>query len=266
MVARKPNLLEAFRAAAPESRDAQKRNPTAPPAVGGPFAPPKPAAERESARLQFFEPPRPPLVRRIASDRGVQLAGVLALVAVVAAFLFGRDGTPAEASGGEKAAESAAPAEWDGVSNPALIPTPVTAPGAASGAASGPASNGDRAPRTGAGAATPPANASDHDKAFWNLDNKYTVRVALYANDDGGLAKARAAVAYFLKHGYPAVQPIQSGDAASLIVCVGAAAKAKDLDPLLDELRELRGPPPVSKKPPFKSAYVDKIDSVLRRQ
>lgn len=259
MVARKQNLLEAFRAAAPESRAAQKRNPTAPPAVGGPFAPPKPTAEREGTRLQFFEPQRPSLVQRMLHDRAVQLAVLLAAVAVAAAFLFKRGSTTADAAGataGDHAAQSAPPTSWDGVSNPALIPTPTTKQGT-------PPTEPKSAKTP---LATPPTNASEHDKAFWNLENKYTVRVAQYDNDENGLKAARAAVTYLLRDGYPAVQPIQSGDGAALIVCVGALPKAKDLDPLLKDLRLLRGPAPQPKKPPFRDAYVVGIDDVLRRQ
>lgn len=256
MVARKPNLLEAFRAAAPESRDAQKRSSPPPVAPGGPFAAPKVAAERETTRLQFFDPPRKPFLERVFGDRVVQLVLVLAVVAVGAAFLFKRG--PSEAgspSGTSSSADivQAAGADAATSSNPALIP--VSGAGASSPAA---------APAR----ATPPSSASEHDKAFYDVANKYTVRVAQYNNDDAGLKRARAAVAYLMKEGYPAVQPIRSGDGSdsALIVCVGAAAKAKDIEVLQKDLKQLRGPQAELKKLPFGDAYIVRIDDVLRRQ
>lgn len=248
MVARKQNLLEAFRAAAPESRDAQKRSSTPPPAAGGPFAAPKAALERDTARLQFFDAPRKPFLERVFGDRVVQLVLVLAVVAIGAAFLFKRGPSEPGTSGDavQAAAASALPS-----SNPALNPvTPVDA--------------GDSA--VAPAAATPPSNASEHDKAFYDVANKYTVRVAQYNNDDAGLKAARAAVAYLMKDGYPAVQPIQSGDGSALIVCVGAEPKAKDIEVLQKDLKQLRGPPPQPKKLPFRDAYIVRIDDVLRRQ
>ncbi len=250
MVARKQkNLLEAFRAAAPESRDAQKRSSTPPAAAGGPFAAPKVVAERETARLQFFDAPRKPFLERVFGDRVVQLVLVLAVVAVGAAFLFKRDPSRAGTASGD--AVQAAGAGAIPSSNPALNPV-----------SGGDATQPEAAPVR----ATPPSTATEHDKAFYDVANKYTVRVAQYNNDDAGLKAARAAVAYLMKEGYQAVQPIQSGDGTALIVCVGAAAKAKDIEVLQKDLKQLRGPPPQPKKLPFREAYIVRIDDVLRRQ
>jgi hypothetical protein len=242
MKARHKNLLEAFRAAAPEGRAAAERKTAPPAAPGGPFA-----DGARGVRLDEFGTRRRPFVARLLADRTVQGVLVLCLVAIGVAWLIGRGKTDVEAA-----------------------PTPGNA--AAGEAPGGFLRAEDTAPKP-----TPPADLARKneqaanlgtvdDQAFHDLANGYTVRVAQYKNDETGLKLARAAVAYIRKEGYPAVQPIRTGDGSAILVCVGAKPKAKDLETLVDFLEDLPGPAPRAKKPPFQGAYVISIDSVLKRR
>jgi hypothetical protein len=57
-----------------------------------------------------------------------------------------------------------------------------------------------------------------------------------------------------------------TGEGRAIVVCVGAKPKVKELEPLRDFLRQLRGPPPQSQQQPFQDAYITSIDDVLKRR
>lgn len=247
MKARHKNLLEAFRAAAPEGRAAAERKTAPPAAAGGPFADGAQGGDGRArgVRLDALGPRPRPFLARLLGDRTVQGVLLLCLVAIGIAYVVGR---------GQGSGVEAAP-----------TPGASEAPGAFLRSA-------ESVPKE-----TPPAElarkneqaanlGTTDDQAFHDLANSYTVRVAQYKNDENGLKLARALVAYIRKEGYPAVQPIRTGDGSAIIVCVGAKPKAKDLETLVDFLEDLPGPPPRAKKPPFQGAYVISIDSVLKRR
>ncbi|MBK7878074.1 MAG: hypothetical protein IPJ77_20640 [Planctomycetes bacterium] len=253
MVARQKNLLEAFRASAPEGRAAQKRKPDAPVHSGGPFAGGAGGAwgASKAARLEFGERGGRSFLARVFGDRTVRLVVLGILVVGVAAWLL-RSGP--EAGGIEAAEPPSASGDPGSFARPAAssaTAAPTVAP------AADPARSNQVAAQLG----------TTDDQAFHDPKNEFTVRVAQYKNDENGLKLARATVAWLRKEGYPAVQPIRTGGTKpGLIVCVGAKPKTKDLDTLVEFLRGLRGPPPQSKEPPFRDAYVVRIDDVLKRR
>lgn len=104
---------------------------------------------------------------------------------------------------------------------------------------------------------------TQHDKAFLDTANRFTVRVGQYADDARGRAEALAHYDYLTDSGMPCVMPVRSGK--YLILCSGYAPK---LDSKLQALREsiaaLRGPKG-SKRPPFATAWIDNIDNIVRR-
>lgn len=247
MVSRSKNLLEAFRASAPEGRTAEKLKLAPPAHAGGPFAG---AKDGGKVKLALGAAPSRPFLARVLGDRVIQLVLLGGAVVLVAAwFLRGDPGS--EAAAGAPAGGSDAPGSF--------TRSPESA--AALGAGTAPAA--EDAARTNQVAAQ---LGTTDDRAFHDPQNAYTVRVAQYKNDENGLKLARATVAWLRKEGYPAVQPIRTGDGQALIVCVGAKPKTKDLETLVEFVHGLRGPPPQPKRPPFQDAYVVRIDDVLKRR
>lgn len=104
---------------------------------------------------------------------------------------------------------------------------------------------------------------TQHDKAFLDTANRFTVRVGQYADDARGRAEALAHYDYLTDSGMPCVMPVRSGK--YLILCAGYAPK---LDSKLQALREsiaaLRGPKG-AKRPPFATAWIDNIDNIVQR-
>lgn len=242
MKARHKNLLEAFRAAAPEGRAAAERKTAPPAAPGGPFA-----GGSHGVRLDSIGTRRRPFLARLLADRTVQGVLVLCLVVIGIAWLIGRGKSDVEAGPGPVTEAAAAPGGFLRSEGTPNAPPP----------AADLARKNEQAANLG----------TVDDQAFHDLANSYTVRVAQYKNDETGLKLARAAVAYIRKEGYPAVQPIRTGDKNPVIlVCVGAKPKAKDLETLVDFLEDLPGPAPRAKTPPFQGAFVISIDSVLKRR
>jgi hypothetical protein len=122
------------------------------------------------------------------------------------------------------------------------------------------------APKTAknaAGGLDPVAGQSDADKAFVDPRNKFTVRVAQYANDATGERHARETYKYLRTEGVPAVQPIKSGDDRHIYLCADAQPKKDDLVVLLGYVKRLRGSD--RKSMPFADAYVDNIDHLINR-
>ncbi|MBI5365107.1 MAG: hypothetical protein HZA53_18160 [Planctomycetes bacterium] len=247
MVSRSKNLLEAFRASAPEGRAAEKLKVAPPAHAGGPFAGGKEGAR---VKLGFGEAPRRPFLARMLGDRVIQLVLLGGAVVLVAAWYLRGDGS-GRAAPGVLAGDPTAPGSF--------TRTPESAPAPLAGAAPTP----EDAARSNQVAAQ---LGTTDDRAFHDPQNGYTVRVAQYKNDENGLKLARATVAWLRKEGYPAVQPIRTGDGLALLVCVGAKPKTKDLETLVEFVHGLRGPPPQPKKPPFQDAYVVRIDDVLKRR
>jgi len=229
MVLRKPNLLDAFQASAPEGKRAPPSRPAA--SAAGPFAQvsaPKPAGNRRSLGAQM------------ASDRLVQFAVVVCLVGVGIAYYVGRsssrpDSTQAAGetpSGGRLVRET--PAGTAATSDPV------------------------EANRKAAALST-----SEHDKAFFDPKYRFTVRVSGYVTDEAGKKAAFADRDYLRGEALPVVGPILNE--GKYIVCVGYTATLDELEKYLEFVKKLRGPK-TGRKNPYASAYADNISNVVARK
>ncbi len=230
MVLRKPNLLDAFQASAPEGKKAPPGKPPA--TAAGPFA-------HEAAAPKM--PPRTrSLWAQMASDRLVQFAVVVCLVGVGIAYYVGRTSTRPDAA--QAAGES-------GQAGLILRENPA-------GAAQSP----DPAEANRKAAAL---SSSEHDKAFFDTKNKFTVRVAVHSGDEAGKKAALADRDYLRGEGLPVVQPVLLE--RSYVVCVGYAATIAELQQVLNYVTKLSGPKG-GRKNPYQSAYVDNINHVVARK
>jgi|688.fasta_scaffold10315_8 hypothetical protein len=232
MTLRKPNLLDAFQASAPEGRKSASRSNGG--AAAGPFAGEGYKGPADivlpAARKGFWE--------RVLGERVVQLALLGSVLAVVAAYWFGqRSAQPeplaqaaAEDNGGALLPEKAAPPR-----DPDLA---------------------DANQRTAAAGST-------HDEQFLDPANRFTVRVASFPADEAGKRAALEHRDYLRGEGAPVIQPIQKG--RMLVLCVGHEPGMEEAKRLLSYAKGLRGPKG-SKKPPYQDAYIDNIDNVVARK
>jgi len=229
MVLRKPNLLDAFQASAPEGKRAPPGQPAA--SAAGPFA------QSSAAKAALH---RRSLGSQMASDRLVQFAVVVCLVGIGIAFYVGRTSSRPDST---QAAGETSQAGLILRENPA-------------GAAQSP----DPAEANAKAAAL---STSEHDKAFFDRANKFTVRVAVYNRDEAGKKAALADRDYLRAEGLPVVQPVLVE--GSFVVCVGYAATMAELQKILDYVTKLSGPKG-GRKNPYRSAYVDNINHVVARK
>jgi hypothetical protein len=229
MVLRKPNLLDAFQAAAPEGKQAPPGKPPA--SAAGPFA---------HERTQAAAAPRRSLWSQMASDRLVQFALVVCLVGVGIAYYVGRTSNAAQAAGATGEGSGAGTILRENAPPAAQAPDPAEA---------------NR--RTAA------FSQSEHDKGFLDTKNKFTVRVALYPGDEAGKKAALADRDYLRGEGLPVVTPCQLE--RTFVVCVGYTATKAELDEILKYVTKLAGPKG-SRKSPYGSAYIDSINHVVARK
>jgi hypothetical protein len=234
MVLRKPNLLDAFQASAPEGKKAPPGK--QPASAAGPFAQER-AAPSAAPKLPMN---RRSLWSQMASDRLVQFALVVCVAGVGIAYYVGRSGT---GSGTARAAEGS---EQGGT---ALRENPA-------GAARSP----DPAEANIKAAAL---SQFSNDQKFLDPANKFTVRVALHSNDEAGRKAALADRDYLRTEGYPVVQPYLVEN--NFVVCVGFAPTVAELGRLLDQVSKLAGPKG-GRKLPYQSAYIDNISKVAARK
>jgi len=234
MVLRKPNLLDAFQASAPEGKKAPPGK--QPASAAGPFAQER-AAPSAAPKIAMN---RRSLWSQMASDRLVQFAFVVCVAGVGIAYYVGRSGTPGH---------TAQAAGEDGQGGTALRENPA-------GAAQLP----DPAEANRKAAAL---SQFSNDAKFLDPANKYTVRVARYANDEAGKKAALADRDYLRTEGYPVVQPylVQNW----YVVCVGFAPTMAELGQMLDHVAKLAGPKG-ARKLPYQSAYIDNISNVAARK
>lgn len=256
MVVRKKNLLDAFRRAAPEGRQAPAQvSRTSNP--GGPFAherkaetAPVPELSPEpkvaSATDFSLEPsPRPeddrrPALARLLSDPGFRLVVLVAALIGAGAYVAGRFG-----SRSAQASESA----------PAVVGDPTAQGVLAAGAAGEDAVEKNRAAaRMG----------SPSDAAFMSLENKFTVRLAQYNNDEAGKRKAFETAEFLRKLAIPVASPIEKGKV--IILAAGAKPSTAELDGLLKVVRAQHGTGGQEKQLPFASAYIENIDALVKRR
>jgi len=239
MVLRKPNLLDAFQAAAPEGKQAPPGKPPA--SAAGPFAhdkaspPVAPSAPRATGL-------RRSLLSQMASDRLVQFAVVVCLVGIGIAYYVGRT------NNGSNSAQAAGPSSEE--SGGTLLRENAQA--------------GPQSPDPAeANRKTAALSQSEHDKAFFDTNNKFTVRVARYSGDEAGRKAALADRDYLRGEGLPVVQPCLVE--RNYVVCVGYTATKPELDKILKYVIKLAGPKG-SRKTPYKDAYVDNINHVVARK
>ena len=230
MVLRKPNLLDAFQASAPEGK---KAPPGTPPALAaGPFAhdpaPPKLAPRARSLGSQ------------LATDRLVLFAVVFCLVGVGLAFWLGRSSSRPDSAQAAGENEKAGLILRENNLGAAQSPDPAEANIKAAA-----------------------LSTSQHDKDFLDPKNRFTVRVSVHPNDEAGKKAALADRDYLRAEGLPVVQPAVLD--RSLVVCVGATATIPELDQILKYVAKLPGPKG-SRKTPYQSAYVDNINHVVARK
>lgn len=233
MVLRKPNLLDAFQASAPEGRKAPARSGGG--VAAGPFAS---EGLKGPAGIVMPEPKRS-WWARFSSDRTVQFALVVALLAIGIAFWIGHQ----SGSGNESLAQNTG--ENGGGT---MLPekTPV----------SNEPDPADANQRTAAAGTT-------HDEQFLDPANRFTVRVASFAADEAGKRAALEHRDYLRGEGAPVIQPIAKG--RILVLCVGHEASMDSAQKLLNYVKGLRGPKS-AKKAPYADAYIDNIDNVVTRK
>lgn len=208
-----------------------------------------PASTTARAPIAHTTAPSTPLSR----DR-VVLAALAIVVTLLAVTLWVRS---RQQSGVAAAQGVASPATPDAGAQNTAVPSAAPKPAVPQAPSAAP-TNTNPAPALVAG-------ATDDDRAFYVLTNKFTVRLAQYDNDANAKKLAFEAYKYLRTEGVPAVQPIVSGDGAHIFLCAGAQPKKDDLAELTAWCVKLRGPSATSKKLPFSGAYVDNIDHVLKR-
>jgi hypothetical protein len=176
----------------------------------------------------------------MASDRLVQFAIVVCFVGVGIAYYVGRTNSqPASAlAAGETPGAGTILRESPG--SVAQNPDPV------------------EANRKAAALSTSPA-----DRAFFEMTNRVTVRVAQYPNDEAGKKAALADRDYLRAEGYPVVQPVSLG--RFLVLCVGAKPTKDELAKMLELVSKLPGPKS-GRRTPFKDAYIDNINKLVARK
>jgi len=230
MVLRKPNLLDAFQASAPEGKKAPPGKPPA--TAAGPFAH-EPAAPKLAPRTRS-------LGSQMATDRLVLFAVVFCLVGVGSAYFLGRTGSRPESAQAAGEGDKAGLILRENNLGAAQSPDPVQA-----------------------NLKTAAASLSEHDKAFFDPKYRFTVRVSVHPNDEAGKKAALADRDYLRGEGLPVVQPASVD--RSLVVCVGYAATIAELDQVLRYVAKLPGPKG-SRKNPYQSAFVDNINHVVARK
>jgi hypothetical protein len=236
MVLRKPNLLDAFQAAAPEGRQALPGKPPA--SAAGPFA---------HERADLVSAPQPAPARRslwsqMASDRLVQFALAVCVVGISIAYYVGRTGHALDA------AQAAGPStETAGAGT-------ILRENSALGAQTPDPAEANRK--------TAALSQSVHDAAFLDPKYKFTLRVGQYPNDEAGKKAALADRDYLRGEALPVVQPLVNGRV--LILCVGYKESLDELNSMLHFVQNLPGIKG-GRKFPFRDAYPDNINHVVAR-
>jgi len=105
---------------------------------------------------------------------------------------------------------------------------------------------------------------SPSDASFMNLDNKFTVRLAQYNNDEAGKRKAFETAEFLRKLAIPVASPIEKGKV--IILAAGAKPSTGELDGLLKVVRAQHGTGGQEKQLPFASAYIENIDALVKRR
>jgi hypothetical protein len=203
----------------------------------------------------------------------LRLFGLVVLLLVVVAFLFGRLSV-SRVSNAAEGVNEAAGLGADGASA-------SLAPAATNLAPSSPPNSPPNSPPISSQAQQPPLSGSnpasapaggDFDPnprtpaelALLDRENIYTIKLIHYSNTEANKRLAAGTARYVIEQqNLPAVV---AADSTGLYILVGAAPRQVDLDGFLARAKKMPGPPPMSKPGEFHSAYVEKIDRVFRRE
>lgn len=220
--------------------------------------------EMPAPEVQQSDPGRAPRSQRASGGRAAEawfrqhplsLAFASLLVGFALGVLFHRSATtaavaqdradpPLEAGAG---ADGAGAVQLDpGRDSTWTLPSATVPPTA--GAPSG-------APGGGQGAAQPSAASGLYDPA-----NRLTVVCITYGNNRDREIQAAGVVRHLRELGIPAHDPVARGD--KILVLVGAAPRAQDLDALAVRVRSQPDP---SGQYGFRDAYIERIDDLISR-
>jgi len=255
MTYQKKNLLEAFQASAAASKARASEGASKDvPRGAGPFARSSPAARSEEPELPLLDAPARP---RWQLD-GTQRLIVLQVVIATAAFFLGRASVStvdAKSSGGtgkpdQVAGVSAPKPQSETNKSQTSTPQKDTSAKKASESAKAPA------PASSSQVSSAPGTAAE--RALLDPANLYTVKLAEYVKDRDDKV-ALDTLAWLQGQGLPAVAKFKG---TRLFLVLGAAAKQKELDQLLQTAKTMTGPPPRSKAGEFHDAYVVNIESL----
>jgi hypothetical protein len=261
MVSRKKNLLDAFKASAPEGRAMTERKKNPQTSAGGPFAPGKPSTQAAwggasepapgTPKPSFAPKPKPEregpsTLQRALGDRTVRFALVAFAVIVAGAYWLGR----------HSSTDDLTPAPGEALAAAPLAPGAMLRPGSDKV----PAATGAELAKRNESAAK--VGTSD-DQQFLDKRNQCTVRVAQYDHNDAGKNLANKAYDYLRREGIPAIRPIVSGGA--IVICAGYAKSTSELEQLVRRIQDLSGPDAKAGKKPFHDAYLVNIDPYVQR-
>jgi hypothetical protein len=171
------------------------------------------------------------------------LLGIVAVLAVVCAFLLGR-----------ASVRGVAAASTDTATNAASVApqTPPTNEAINAPAAAAPQVEADRQARSPA------------EQALLNPANVYTIKLLEYSRSETNQARALETLRYLTDVvQFPACVTSTS---SRIVILVGAAPKQSELDALLSRAKTIAGPPPLSRPAEFHDAYIDKIDKLFPRK
>lgn len=192
----------------------------------------------------------------------VQWLVLAQVVLIVLAFLLGRASVANVAEAAAEPSDAAPSAQQKPVGElirpaqtpeqPAARPQVQPAPPPVNSPAQPANAQVDNTPRTAA------------EQALLDPRNVYTLKVADYVYNDSSLKLARDALKYLSET--CALPACLTRHGSRLYLLVGAAPRQVDLDGLGRTVRELKGPPPISKPKEFHDAYVEKIDKVFQRK
>lgn len=285
MARRQKNLLEAFRQSGVEKhtpklpgleppaprrpllpkRDARKvaPEPAAKPAAG-PFASdatPAAARPERPGRPRRAEPVIPRRRRLDVDPRRLAiLGGVLAVLAIVFALgqWLGVDDPADEVRAGGGLADNGM---LERELREAESRTERTGPAGRAGSQPAPAAAVESS-RTGDASAAGDYYTED-DRAFFDPNNLYTVRVIQFNRDERGQELAWECYYYLRDQGLPAITPLEQGSA--IMIYVGASSNVSDLERLAEYVSGLPGPPPRSRPGEFQGAYRVNIEDQVDR-
>lgn len=250
MSSRGKNLLEAF--SNPGSSGSQPAAKPSSSASSGPT--PRPASG--SLLSAGLAPARGIVTLRRSHLQWLALAQVVLLLL---AFLVGR----ASLRGKVEAGAPDSPKNFE----PAPQAAPQQAPAQPQPGPTNPTNSAGNPQGTGSGAVQAQVDSQPRtaaEQALLDPRNVYTLKVVDYVYNDSSLRLARETLRYMSEtHGLPACL---TRNGSRLYILVGAAPRLVDLDELGRTVRQLKGPPPISRAGEFESAYVEKIDKVFQRK